>query len=174
MIERRYTAAGLAKFAVAISVISLSALGFLLANTDNALQSSFQTALMDRSNSASKNFTTSAIRPVAHRSVAASEDFWLGHAARSGATPVAWTDALRIGDQVTVSTKGVERVLQVVRIDAFPVGITKVDTRTGPGSTSIVTAREVGKADGLIMRFVMETRAGPLDPQVSVKAARNL
>ncbi len=176
MSNRNFSASGSAKLAIAVSLLAFASLVTMLRNADDAFVNGYRSALSDEQNVVGKTFASNApsYSKAAHIQSAASEDYWLGHAGRINAVPVAWTRALEIGDTVTISTKQGNRKLKVEGIAEMPA-----NTHTASGVVVnprlfIVTARESGRPDGFVLRMLIEDAKGAILNRSKSVSDRNL
>lgn len=150
--KRTQTPMNLSRLVFAAS-IALAAVGSLFLTGDGLLRAQFGVAFKnhDTISVASEPHSTNAVQPVA-----ASEEYWLGEASDTRATLASWgTDnQVRIGDQITLTTAGVERALVVLSIRAMPPG-TLDDSGTN-GKLVIVTLRPVEDTRGRVMHLLID------------------
>ncbi len=109
-------------------------------------------------------------RVAAEDSVVGTEEFWLGHAKNTDHVKVSWSQDIDKGDRIAIVTGGQQRMLEVETVD--PVRLSQV-THIDSGrvrSLFMVTAREVGERDGMVMRFVIEAQDIQPAPTWRVKA----
>jgi nucleotide-binding universal stress UspA family protein len=112
-------------------------------------------------------------KPVARETtpvVAGSEEFWLTHLVHDGSPATA--KPVAIGDRITISSGGRDRVLHVVDIDRIDSQVMPVSSeRSGP--LLLVTCRDASQPQARPIRFLIE--AGDEIPALSqVRAARTL
>jgi len=137
-----------------LSLLALSACATVagLMNTEALVANGFAEGLKSYRQSAAVLATASA-KPIA---VAESEEFWLGHARIAGAEPVSSRKPLTIGDRMTISSGGEDRVLEVV--DVGPLDTTGTHIVSGAIEPRLlaVTCRDVKFPDGARTRFIIE------------------
>lgn len=165
MTRHRVSASLHAKVCLGAFVLVFGVMGLMLVRADNALQQSFDTAFDSQAGPLrdASGGPAQANTDVATVSHAESEDYWLGHAGRTGTVPVAWTNSVQIGERIVLGENG-ERVLRVEDISPMSVG-----HPLGP-RVFIVTAREDGQNDGVVMRFLIEDRTGALSRRAHHRA----
>ncbi len=146
-ISRLFLAASIAIAAVAS--LSLTGDGLLRAQFGVAFEDHGTTSIF--SSVASRPDTATAVQPVA-----ASEEYWLGDASSTRATLASWgaDNPVRVGDQITLTTAGVERALKVVSVKPLPPG-----TLTTPASEKnsvLVTLRPVEDTAGRVIHLLLD------------------
>ncbi len=139
--------------AVVVTGLALGVVATGLGNTDRLVATSFASAL--QSTAATPAFAT---RPASGLvQLSGSEEYWLNaRTPADAAMPVALTDPLRLGDQVTFASGGRERRLEVV--DIRPVG-DAATTATGSlpsASLMLITCRDLAAPAAHPVRFVIE------------------
>jgi hypothetical protein len=145
-----------------LSAVGLGAAGVTIGNGEAVVERGFQRAIAGLDSPA----TQGKVTPV----VSGSEEFWLTHlvhdAATTGAKPVA------VGDRITISSNGTERVLGVVSVDRLDSQVMQISSeRHAP--LLLVTCRDVANPDARPVRFVVE--AGEEFPALSsAKVGRTL
>ncbi len=144
-----------------IAAAGLGAAAVTLGNGEAVVERGFQRAIANMD-------TNSATRPLPV--VAGSEEFWLTHVVHD-ATFVP-TKPVAVGDRITISSQGRDRVLNVTTIE-------KLDRQVLPVSSEpatpllLVTCRDETNPEGRPVRFLIE--AGDTLPALSsAKAARIL
>jgi hypothetical protein len=150
-----------------IAVLGLAAAGLgtaavTLGNGEAVVERGFKRAIADMDGGA----TPGKPLPV----VAGSEEFWLTHlvhdANLTGTKPVA------VGDRITITSGGRERVLNVVTVDKLDSQVLPISSER-PNPLLLVTCREPGDPQSRPVRFLIE--AGDELPALSsAKAARTL
>ncbi|MEQ1651349.1 MAG: hypothetical protein ABL897_02565 [Hyphomicrobium sp.] len=103
--------------------------------------------------------------------VAGTEDYWLSAIRPEGSLPV--TKTVAVGDRMALSFAGKNIQLEVADVSEFAPKVTEIDTRSAQTRFVLVTARDVGNAHALPVRFVMEVEHAPT-PAVTAEAARTL
>ncbi len=132
----------------------LAAIASLFITGDGMLRMQFDTAF----------HTGNVVPMVRHQApvaqpVAATEDYWLGDVRRSGATQAAWNQDghIDIGDRISLTMKGVKRILEVVAVEAGPAGLL-ASTGNGPSvgkAPVLVTLRDIGN-NGRPIQLLLE------------------
>ncbi|MBU2581214.1 MAG: hypothetical protein KJ622_05820 [Alphaproteobacteria bacterium] len=142
-------------FAIA-AIATLAAMASLYATGDGLLRAEFGTAFAD------PNYTSTfkeRSQAQVSQPVAGSEDFWLGDARATNATPATWNvqGSLAIGNLISIAMNGVERTLEVVSVKEGPAGLLDTDVSTSGirKSPLIVTLRPVG-GQGRPVHLVIE------------------
>ena len=104
---------------------------------------------------------------IAAPAVAGSEQFWLSHVVHdAGAKPVA------VGDRVTITSGGRERVLYVMTVDKLDRQIVPISSER-PTRLLLVTCRDQANPESRPVRFLIEAD-DELPVLSSAKAARAL
>ena len=151
---------------VAVLVLAAAGLGaaaVCVGNGEGVVERGFQRAIADLD---AKSPTPASRQPV----VAGTEEFWLTHLVRDqgalSAKPVS------VGDRITISSNGHDRVLNVVTIDKLDSHVLAVSTDR-PTPLLLVTCRDEGNPNARPVRFLIE--AGDDFPALSsAKTARTL
>jgi len=131
--------------ALGLALVGLGA-AMTLGNGDAVVERGFQRALAEMADGQSASARSTV--------VVGSEDFWLTHVVHNDspitAKPVA------IGDKVTISSGGRERVLNVVDIDELDSKIIPISTSSRPARLLLVTCRDEANPKGRPIRLVIE------------------
>ena len=130
-----------------LSLVGLGAAALTLGGGDAVIERGFQRALAEMADDQSASSRSTI--------VVGSEDFWLKHVVHNGspftAKPVA------IGDKVTISSGGRERVLNVVDIDELDSKIIPISSSSShPARLLLVTCRDEANPNGRPVRLVIE------------------
>jgi len=149
---------------VAVLVLAAAGLGAAavsVGNGEGVVERGFQRAIADLD---AKSATPANRQTV----IAGSEEFWLTHLVRDQGT----VKPVSVGDRITISSNGHDRVLNVVTIDKLDSHILAVSTDR-PAPLLLVTCRDEGNPNARPVRFLIE--AGDDMPALSsVKTARTL
>lgn len=141
---------------VLAGVVGLAAIASILSIGDNALRTEFNTALS--SNSFPSEARTHGTAPH-QQQVAGSEDYWLGDASTSHATPAAWNreDSIAVGDRLALTMKDTETVLEVVSVKTGPAGLLNFAGSGAAHATLplLVTLQPVG-GNGRTLHLIVE------------------
>lgn len=132
---------------LASAATGLGAAAVTIGNGESVVARSFQTAIADMDEQ-----TPSPVRggPV----VAGTEDFWLSNVAHVGALDA---KPVSIGDRITISANGRDRVLNVVTVDrVIDNNITPVSSAERPTQLLLVTCRDESNPRAQPIRFVIE------------------
>jgi len=130
-----------------LSLVGLGAAALTLGGGDAVIERGFQRALAEMADDQSASSRSTI--------VVGSEDFWLKYVVHNGspitAKPVA------IGDKVTISSGGRERVLNVVDIDELDSKIIPISSSSShPARLLLVTCRDEANPNGRPVRLVIE------------------
>jgi len=152
-----------------IAVLGLSAAGLgaaaiTLGNGEAVVERGFQRAIA--------NMDADAGARRAAPVVAGSEEFWLTHVVHDAGPATA--KAVSVGDRITISSNGTQRVLNVVTVDRLDNQVLPVSSTAGrPSPLILVTCRDEANAQARPVRFLLE--AGEEFPALSaVKTGRTL
>ncbi len=150
--KRTHTQMNLPRLVLASS-IALAAGASLFLTGDGLLRAQFGMAFEDHDATrvVSNLSSTKAIQPVA-----ASEEYWLGDASDTRATLASWgpDKPMRVGDQITLMTAGVERALKVVSIRTIPPGT--LNAPRSNDNTVLVTLRPVEDRGDRLMHLLLD------------------
>lgn len=140
--------------AIGLAAVGLALGGLAFANTDTLLERGFERAL---ARSPDTSGTTLARREAA----AGSEDFWLRKARpRQNIVPAA-AKPLAVGDPITISSGGVDRVLTVTAVSELPAGFEQVVADGRTRRLVLVTCRErIRGGDGPLVHLVLDADGG--------------
>lgn len=145
-----------------LSAVGLGAAAIALGNGEAVVERGFQRAIADKDGKASAQ----KVLPV----VAGSEEFWLTHIVHDAGSVA--SKPVTVGDRITISSNGTQRVLNVVTVD-------RLDSQVLPASSErqapllLVTCRDEANPQGRPVRFLIE--AGEDLPALSsAKTARTL
>jgi hypothetical protein len=145
-------ALGLVAAGVGIAVMTLG-------SSDTVVERGFERAL------ASRQPDTRIAAPA----ISGSEQFWLTHVVHDG-TP--FTKPVAVGDRVTITSGGRERILHVVTVDKLDPKIVPISSER-PTRLLLVTCRDQADPDSRPVRFLIEAD-DQLPVLSSAKAARAL
>lgn len=168
--KRSQTPLNISRLFLAAS-IAIAAVTSLFLTGDGLLRAQFGVAFKEHSTTSvvSGPSTAKAVQPVA-----ASEEYWLGDASSTRATLASWgTDStVRVGDQITLTTAGVERALQVVAVRPLPPGT--LTTPESEENSVLVTLRPLEDTAGRVIHLLLNGK-DELAPLASVfQRAREL
>jgi len=163
MVRRALRLINLPVAALGLVLVGIGGAAFTLGNSDAVVERGFQRALAelaDDQKAAPGKLTT----------VAGSEDFWLTHVVHKN-LPVT-VKPVAIGDKVTISSSGRERVLRVVSIDELDSKIIPISSSSSrPERLLLVTCRDEANPNGRPVRLVIEEDdAAPALSPVSKRA----
>lgn len=147
---------------VGLAAVGLGAAAVTLGNGDAVVERGFKRAIADMDGQAASRKPM----PV----VAGSEEFWLTHLVHdaSGAA----TKPVTVGDRITISSNGRDRVLNVVTVDKLDSQVLPISSER-PTPLLLVTCRDEADPQSRPVRFLIE--AGDEFPALSsAKAARTL
>jgi hypothetical protein len=144
-----------------LSAVGLGAAAVTIGNGEAVVERGFQRAIAGLDGT-----TPGKVTPV----VSGSEEFWLTHLVHDAATTAA--KPVAVGDRITISSNGTERVLGVVSVDRLDSQVMQISSeRHAP--LLLVTCRDVANPDARPVRFVVE--AGEEFPALSsAKVGRTL
>ena len=168
--KRSQTPLNISRLFLAAS-IAIAAVTSLFLTGDGLLRAQFGVAFKEHSTTSvvSGPSTAKAVQPVA-----ASEEYWLGDASNTRATLASWgTDStVRVGDQITLATAGVERALQVIAVRPLPPGT--LTTPESEENSVLVTLRPLEDTAGRVIHLLLNGK-DELTPLASVfQRAREL
>lgn len=144
---------------LASAATGLGAAAVSIGNGEGVVARGFQSAIahMDV-----QTASAARVSPV----VAGTEDFWLSNVAHVGALDA---KPVSIGDRITISANGRDRVLNVVTVDrVIDNNVVPVSSAGRPTPLLLVTCRDESNPRALPVRFVIE--AGQEMPDVSSTA----
>lgn len=142
----RLTNLPVATLGLALAVVGGAAL--TLGNSDAVVERGFQRALAEISDTQNGGAGTSS-------AIAGSEDFWLTHVVHKNTRLTA--KPVSIGDSVTISSGGRDRVFRVVDIDELDNKIIPISSASSPPARLLlVTCRDEANPDGRAVRLVIE------------------
>jgi len=152
---------------VAVLVLAAAGLGAAAVSVGNGeavVERGFQRAIADLD----AKSTSPAAKPLPV--VAGSEEFWLTHLVRDAGALSA--KPVSVGDRITISSNGHDRVLNVVTIDKLDSHVLAVSTDR-PTPLLLVTCRDESNPHARPVRFLIEAGDG-LPALSAVKTARTL
>jgi hypothetical protein len=145
-----------------LAAVGLGAAAMTLGNGDAVVERGFKRAFADMDGKAAPGKPL----PV----VAGSEEFWLTHLVHDDGPAI--TKPVGVGDRITISSNGRERVLNVVTVDKLDSQVLPISSER-PTPLLLVTCRDVSEPEARPVRFLIE--AGDELPALSsAKAARVL
>lgn len=150
------------------AISGLFAAGALVLSTSEAmLRAQFVTAFDSYTAAAASGAQQTSQSAVAPVPFAAGEDFWLGGAHRNksianAVKPASWGGPVAVGDQITVSAAGGQRVYEIVAITELAnEGVTHIAHGAPQSGLLLVTALRKDTSPAQHIRFVVEqTGAG--------------
>jgi len=146
-----------------LSAIGLTAAAVTIGNGEAVVERGFKRAIADMDGDA----TSRRARPV----VAGSEEFWLTHVVHDANGP-ATTKPVTVGDRITISSGGTQRVLSVVTVDRLDSQVLPISSER-PTPLLLVTCRDEANPQSRPVRFLVE--AGEELPALSsAKTPRTL
>ncbi len=146
---------------VGLAVAGLGAAAVTLGNGDAVVERGFKRAIADMDN-----------KPTDHKPmpvVAGSEEFWLTRLVHDAAPAV--TKPVAVGDRITISSNGRDRVLNVVTVDKLDSQVLPISSER-PTPLLLVTCRDEANPQSRPVRFLLE--AGDEIPALSSVKARTL
>lgn len=129
--------------ALGAAAFGLGAGAVMLGNGEAVVERGFQRAIANLDDGARKP------RPV----IAGSEEFWLTHVVHQ--TDPAIAKPVAVGDRITITSNGAERVLNVVDIDRLSSQILPI-TSERPTPLLLVTCRDAAEPGARPVRFLIE------------------
>jgi hypothetical protein len=147
---------------VGLAAVGLSAAAVTLGNGEAVVERGFKRAIADMDGKAA------AGKPLPV--IAGSEEFWLTHLVHD-ANPTA-VKPVAVGDRITITSNGRERVLNVVTVDKLDSQVLPISSER-PLPLLLVTCRDESDPHSRPVRLLLE--AGDELPALSsAKAARTL
>jgi hypothetical protein len=144
-----------------VAAAGLGAAAVTLGNGEAVVERGFKRAI-------AKMDEKGAVRPLPV--VAGSEEFWLTHVVHD--TAFVPTKPVAVGDRITISSNGRDRVLNVTTIEKLDSQVIPISSER-PTPLLLVTCRDEGNPQARPVRFLIE--AGDELPALSsAKAARVL
>jgi hypothetical protein len=130
-------------------VASASALLSVVMTGDGLLRAQFDTAFDDQATAAGGE---KQIRTAVQQPIAANEDYWLGDARRSPATPAIWNtpSRLAIGDGITLTMGASQQRLIVTGIKTLAAGAIQASADTLGKDHVLLTLRPLDHSGGSI------------------------
>ncbi len=163
MARRTFRLTNLPVAALGIATVGLGAAAALtLGNGDAVVMRGFERALAAKADQ-------SGTKTLAD-TVAGAQQLKLTHVVHDAST--VFTKPVTVGDRITITSGGLERVLQVVNVDKLDSSIIPASSER-PAPLLLVTCRDRAKPDGRPVRFLIEADE-PLPALSSAKAARTL
>lgn len=163
----------MARRPLALSNLPVAALGIVaagvgiaamtLASSETVVERGFERALASRAQQ------PGALK-LATPAVAGSEQFWLTHVVHD--STALFTKPVAVGDRVTITSGGQERVLHVVTVDKLDTQIVPISSER-PTRLLLVTCRDQASPEARPVRFLIEAD-DTLPTLTSPKAARAL
>jgi hypothetical protein len=147
MVRRALRLTNLPVTVLGLALAGLGGAALILGNSDAVVERGFQRALaeMTADQTTARKSTT----------VAGSEDFWLTHVVHKNAPLTA--KPVSIGDSVTISSGGRERVFRVVDIDELDSKIIPISSSSSRlARLLLVTCRDEADPNGRPVRLVIE------------------
>jgi hypothetical protein len=145
-----------------LSAVGLTAAAVALGNGEAVVERGFKRAIANKDGASG----TSKALPV----VAGSEEFWLTHVVHDASNGA--TKPVTVGDRITISSNGSQRVLSVVTVDRLDSQVLPISSER-PTPMLLVTCRDEANPQSRPIRFLVE--AGDELPALSsAKAARTL
>jgi hypothetical protein len=147
---------------LAFAAVGLGAAAVSIGNGESVVERGFQRAIADMDSKASPGKPL----PV----VAGTEEFWLTRLVHDAAPAV--TKPVAVGDRITISSNGRERVLNVVTVDKLDSQVLPISSEH-PTPLLLVTCRDQADPNSRPVRLLLE--AGDELPALSsAKALRTL
>ncbi len=151
--------------ALGVAAVGVGTAALTLGNGDAVVERGFERALASM---ADRSDATRSKAPA----VAGSEQFWLSHARHDGSSAALLTKPVAVGDSITISSGGHDRVLNVVTIDKLDSSLLLTSSER-PARLLLVTCRDQADPEARPVRFLMEADDA-LPALSSAKTARTL
>ncbi|MFA5899130.1 MAG: hypothetical protein WC829_08455 [Hyphomicrobium sp.] len=145
-----------------VSALGLGAAAVALGNGEAVVERGFQRAIASMDGKSTSN----RAMPV----IAGSEEFWLTHVVHDAGSPTA-AKPVTVGDRITISSKGNQRVLNVVTVDRLDSQVLPISSER-PTRMLLVTCRDEANPQSRPIRFLVED--GDEIPALSSAKARTL
>jgi hypothetical protein len=169
MARRLYRLTNFPVAALGIAAAGVGAAALSLGNGDAVVERGFERALAsmaDRTDGAE-----SKAPAIAGPAVAGSEQYWLTHVVHDPSAMPA-TKPVAVGDRITITSGGRDRVLHVVTIDMLDSSLLLTSSQR-PARLLLVTCRDQANPESRPVRFLIEAD-DELPTLSAVKAARTL
>jgi hypothetical protein len=150
--------------ALGIAAAGVGAAALSLGNGDAVVERGFERAL---ANMADRTDGTQSQAPA----IAGSEQYWLSHVVHDPSAMPA-IKPVAVGDRITITSGGRERVLHVVTIDKLDSSLLLTSSQR-PARLLLVTCRDQANPESRPVRFLIEAD-DELPTLSAVKAARTL
>ena len=149
--------------ALGVAAVGVGAAALSFGNGDAVVERGFERALATMANGPDGTKYAPAI--------AGSEQFWLTHVVHDAGAPP-FTKPVAIGDRITITSGGRERVLDVVTIDKLDSSLLLASSER-PARLLLVTCRDQANPESRPVRFLMEDD-DEMPALSSVRTARTL
>ncbi len=164
MARRVYGLTNLPVAALGVAAVGVGVAALSFGNGDAVVERGFQRALASMDGSDGNKHAAPAI-------ISGSEQFWLTHVVHDASAAV-FSKPVAVGDRITISSGGHDRVLDVVTIDKLDSALVLASSER-PARLLLVTCRDQSNPDAKPVRFLLE--AGDEIPALSsLRTARTL
>jgi len=163
MARRLFRLTNLPVAALGIATAGLGAAALTLGNGDAVVKRGFERALASMADHPNVAKTTAS-------AISGGPQSWLTHVVHDAAA--SFSKPVAVGDRITISSGGRERVLHVINVDKLDSSIVPISSEQ-PTPLLLVTCRDEANPDGRLVRFLIEA-GEPLPALSSAKTARTL
>ncbi len=146
MARRFYGLTNLPVAALGVAAVGVGAAALSFGNGDAVVERGFERALATMDGSEATKRTAAAI--------SGSEQFWLTHVVHDASAPI-FSKPVAVGDRITISSGGQDRVLDVVTIDKLDSALVLASSER-PARLLLVTCRDQSNPDAKPVRFLLE------------------
>jgi hypothetical protein len=146
MARRFYGLTNLPVAALGVAAVGVGVAALSFGNGDAVVERGFQRALASMDGSDGTKRTAPAI--------SGSEQFWLTHVVHDASAAV-FSKPVAVGDRITISSGGHDRVLDVVTIDKLDSALVLASSER-PARLLLVTCRDQSNPDAKPVRFLLE------------------
>ncbi len=147
----------LSRFAISafgLAAVGVALGGLALANTDALLERGFERAFERAAHE-------SPIIAPRRETATGSEDFWLRKPRPDGRIVPANVKPLAAGDRITISSGGIENVLEVISVGELSGGLERIVAEQRPSRFILVTCRDPAKGGhGPLVRLLVDADGG--------------
>ena len=147
MARRFYRLTNLPVAALGVAAVGVGAAALSFGNGDAVVERGFERALATMADGSDGNKRTAP-------AIAGSEQFWLTHVVHDPSAPLL-TKPVAVGDRITISSGGRDRVLHVATIDKLDSSLVLASSEQ-PARMLLVTCRDPANPDAKPVRFLIE------------------